>query len=53
MRAQEEGVTGKAVTPYLVSRVSEIAGGISAASVELGLNNARLAAAIAVAYSKV
>lgn len=52
MLAQEEGVTGKAVTPYLVSRVSEFAGGISAASVELGLNNARLAAAIAVAYSK-
>lgn len=49
-QAQEEGITGKAVTPYLVSRISTLTRGTSEASVQLNLNNARLAAAIAVAY---
>jgi pseudouridine-5'-phosphate glycosidase len=50
--AHAKGITGKAVTPFLISRVSELTGGTSAAgSVQLGLNNARLSAAIAVAYA--
>ncbi len=50
--ADVEGITGKDVTPFLISRVNALTGGSSGtASVELGLNNARLAAEIAVAYA--
>lgn len=50
--AKAEGVQGKAVTPFLLQRVNELTGGDSLASnVQLVLNNARLAAAIAAAYS--
>jgi pseudouridine-5'-phosphate glycosidase len=49
-QAHAEGISGKAVTPYLVSRLSELTDGTSAASVQLGLNNARLAASIATEY---
>ncbi|MNV39673.1 Pseudouridine-5'-phosphate glycosidase [compost metagenome] len=51
VQAQKEGITGKAVTPYLVSRISTLTSGTSEASVQLNLNNARLAATIAVAYA--
>jgi pseudouridine-5'-phosphate glycosidase len=49
--AAQQGIAGKESTPFLLARVCEITGGDSLASnVQLVLNNARLAAAIAVAY---
>ena len=51
--AQAQGVAGKQSTPFLLARVSEITGGNSLASnIQLVLNNARLAAAIAIAYQQ-
>jgi pseudouridine-5'-phosphate glycosidase len=48
--AGAQGVTGKAVTPFLLARVHALTGGDSLASnIALVLDNARLAAAIAVA----
>ncbi|HOB94747.1 MAG TPA: pseudouridine-5'-phosphate glycosidase [Aquabacterium sp.] len=48
--AAQQGIAGKAVTPFLLARVNALTGGNSlAANVELVLDNARLAAAIAVA----
>ena len=50
--AQAQGVSGKDSTPFLLARVSELTGGDSlAANIQLVLNNARLAAAIAVEYA--
>ncbi len=47
--AGAQGVTGKAITPFLLERVNQLTGGDSlAANIQLVLNNARLAAAIAV-----
>ena len=47
--AQVKGVAGKEATPFLLTRVSELTGGDSlAANVQLVLNNASLAAAIAI-----
>lgn len=49
--ASQQGISGKECTPFLLARVSELTGGDSLASnIQLVLNNARLAAAIAVAY---
>jgi pseudouridine-5'-phosphate glycosidase len=49
--ATQQGISGKASTPFLLARVSQLTGGDSLASnIQLVLNNARLAAAIAVAY---
>lgn len=46
--AMQQGVEGKETTPFLLARVNEITGGDSlAANIELVLNNARLAAAVA------
>jgi pseudouridine-5'-phosphate glycosidase len=46
--AAEQGIAGKQATPFLLARVCEITGGDSLASnIQLVLNNARLAAAIA------
>jgi pseudouridine-5'-phosphate glycosidase len=50
--AEAQGVTGKAVTPFLLARVTELTGGDSLASnIELVLDNARLGAAVASAYA--
>ena len=50
--ADTQGVRGKWITPFLLDRVNALTGGDSlAANIELVLNNARLAAAVAVAYS--
>jgi pseudouridine-5'-phosphate glycosidase len=50
--AQAQHITGKAATPFLLQRVNEMTGGVSlAANIQLVLNNARLASAIAVAYA--
>ena len=47
-----QGITGKATTPFLLQRVNALTGGRSlAANVQLVLNNARLAAAVAVAHA--
>jgi pseudouridine-5'-phosphate glycosidase len=46
--ADEAGVTGKDITPFLLSRVSEITGGASLeANIALLVQNARVAAEIA------
>lgn len=51
--AVDQNITGKAATPFLLARVNDLTGGNSlAANIELVLNNARLAAAIACAYAK-
>ena len=50
--ARTQGISGKALTPYLLARINALTGGESLDSnVELVLNNARLAAQIAVAYA--
>ena len=52
--AEEQGITGKEVTPFLLARVKEITGGDSlAANIALVKNNAKLAAEVAAAlYDK-
>jgi pseudouridylate synthase len=50
--AAAQGIHGKASTPFLLSRVASLTGGDSLASnIALVLNNAALAAQVAVAYS--
>ena len=50
--AAEQGVAGKAVTPFVLARVNALTGGLSLASnIELVRANARLAAAIAAAFA--
>ncbi len=49
--AQAQGIGGKESTPFLLARVCELTGGDSlAANIQLVLNNARLASAVATAY---
>ncbi len=49
--AAQQGIAGKESTPFLLARVCEITGGDSLASnIQLVMNNARLASAVAVAY---
>jgi pseudouridylate synthase len=49
--AENQGISGKNVTPFLLKRISEITGGRSLkANIALVLNNARVAAEIAVAH---
>ncbi|MGI9203741.1 MAG: pseudouridine-5'-phosphate glycosidase, partial [Woeseiaceae bacterium] len=48
------GVTGKETTPFLLAKIAEETGGESLqANIELVLNNARLAAEIALHYSQI
>jgi pseudouridine-5'-phosphate glycosidase len=50
--AQNLGINGKKVTPYLLQRIFELSNGASlSANVELLINNARLGAKIAIASS--
>jgi pseudouridylate synthase len=50
--ASANGIIGKEVTPYLLKRIAEITGGKSLkANIALVMNNAKLAAQIAVAYA--
>jgi pseudouridylate synthase len=52
--AEAQGVIGKQVTPFLLKRIAEITGGKSLkANIALVMNNAKVAAEIAVAYSKI
>jgi pseudouridine-5'-phosphate glycosidase len=49
--AHKKSIRGKALTPFLLQRISELTGGKSLqANLSLLLNNARLAAQIASAY---
>jgi pseudouridine-5'-phosphate glycosidase len=49
--ARVQGITGKSVTPFLLARVNALTGGDSLlGNIQLVLHNARLAAAVAVAY---
>jgi pseudouridine-5'-phosphate glycosidase len=49
--ANAQNISGKQATPFLLARVCELTGGDSLASnIQLVLNNARLASAIATAY---
>ena len=51
--AEQQGITGKAVTPYLLQRVSDLSGERSKkANIALLLNNARLGAQVAQALAK-
>lgn len=51
--AEAEGITGKAVTPYLLAKIFTITGGASLkTNIALVENNARLAADIAVAFAR-
>jgi pseudouridine-5'-phosphate glycosidase len=51
--AREHGIHGQPLTPFLLSRISELTGGASLkANLSLLLNNARLAAQIAKEQSK-
>ena len=51
--ASDQHISGKAITPFLLARVSVLTGGNSlAANIELVLNNARLAADISCAYAR-
>jgi pseudouridine-5'-phosphate glycosidase len=46
------GITGKAVTPFLLSRLSELSNGVTlTANKALLVDNAQLAAKIAIAYA--
>ena len=50
--ARARGIAGKSVTPFLLARVNALTGGDSLqGNIQLVLNNARLAAAVAVAYA--
>jgi pseudouridylate synthase len=47
------GIAGKDATPFILARVNEITGGDSLrANIALIKNNARLGAAVAVAYAR-
>lgn len=51
--AAAEGIKGKALTPFLLAKIKDLTKGASLVSnIELVMNNARLAAAIAVAYAR-
>jgi pseudouridine-5'-phosphate glycosidase len=52
--ADERRIGGKEATPFLLARVAELTGGDSlATNIELVLNNARLASAIAVQFGEI
>lgn len=51
--ARQRQIAGKAVTPFLLERVARLTGGDSlATNIELVLNNARLASAVATQYQR-
>ncbi|MBI2719617.1 MAG: pseudouridine-5'-phosphate glycosidase [Rhizobiales bacterium] len=52
-KAAQNGVRGKAVTPFLLAEIAAVTAGRSlAANIALAANNARLAAEIAVSYAR-
>ncbi len=52
--AKQQGIHGKATTPFLLAKIKELSGGDSLASnLQLAYNNAKVASQIAVAYAKI
>lgn len=52
-QADEQGIKGKAITPFLLAKIDELTAGKSlATNIELVLNNAKLAAQISVALNR-
>jgi pseudouridylate synthase len=52
--AEEQGIKGKQITPFLLSEIEQITEGLSLkTNIQLVLNNAALAARLAVAYAKI
>jgi pseudouridine-5'-phosphate glycosidase len=52
--ADEQGIRGKAITPFLLARIAALTAGKSLdANIELALHNARLAAELAVCFSEI
>ena len=52
--ADAQGIKGKAVTPFLLAKIMRLTGGASlTANIELMLNNARLAAEVAVSLANI
>lgn len=52
--AQQQGISGKDITPYLLKYIADKTGGESlSANIELVKNNARLGAAVAVKYNAI
>jgi len=52
--ADEQEIRGKAITPFLLARIAALTAGKSlGANIELALHNARLAAELAVCFSKI
>jgi pseudouridylate synthase len=52
--AEEQGIKGKQITPFLLSEIEQITEGLSLkTNIQLVLNNAGLAARLAVAYAKI
>lgn len=51
--AKAQGVKGKKITPFLLARIEQLTGGSSLTSnIQLAINNAGLAARLALAYSR-
>ncbi len=51
--AKQQGIHGKATTPYLLAKIKELSGGDSlAANLQLAYNNAKVASLIAIEYAK-
>ena len=51
--ADEKGIRGKNITPFLLATIKDMTNGVAFASnVQLALNNAKVAARIAVQYQK-
>ncbi len=54
LEAKKRNITGKAITPFLLSYIKKITKGKSlAANIELVFNNAQLAAEVAIEYAKI
>ena len=54
MIAEQKGIKGKAITPFLLAKIEELTGGESLkANIQLVFNNAKLGAKLAVAFSEI
>ncbi|HFC00998.1 MAG TPA: pseudouridine-5-phosphate glycosidase, partial [Phaeodactylibacter sp.] len=52
--AEKNGIKGKAITPFLLAKIEQLTKGKSLeANIQLVFNNAKLAAKLAVAFSKI
>ena len=54
LMAEQKGIKGKAITPFLLAKIEELTGGESLkANIQLVFNNVKLGAELAVAFSKI